>query len=203
MLRARHQIQQGAVMKLAAFPIHGSSEPFGNDQRMSLARSCRFKSLPRRHFAQKLRADPPALNAAVSMLTALVKVSLKDIRQNLTRRRTRCRFQNLLRLSDSVQALLPAVIQPENRLPLARRRERLVRHCLTAISLPERLLALLPMLSTARKIRASANGAKLNDALTSGPLLASLNTLQTPHLAIGWDAVFCVSTSRRQRTAHV
>lgn len=197
MLQARLINQHGAVTQVARSCVIGATAVSAYISQRWAAGCRRVKPLFRHLFAQKNGVNVLALNAPVrgALTTVKAKPQQKGIQQ--------CRQVKSRSFLGFVQAWRPVAAQPGNRLQLAQAQGLLARCCSIQTRLPAPPLAWLQTLSIATPKPATASPFASFAWLTHQPLIAVTNTSHSPRPALRWNAVNCVTTSRRQRTAHV
>jgi len=174
--------------------------PFGLScyvSRLCTAKLRQREPLFRHLIAQRMVETLSALKAPARGALTLVKAKPQQKGIQLCRQAKSHWFWGF------VQAWRPAAVQPGNRLHLAPERGLSAQFCLTATHLPVPRLAWPQILFTATKNRATASQRSGYAWLIGQPFSATTNTSHSPHPAFRRDAVNCVTTSRRQRTAHV
>lgn len=159
---------------------------------------------PRRNFPLFGRGSAQICSAELLTLKSLFLKALTGAKAMSQQQGTdQCRQANSSPLLGSAQAWQPVATPPVNRWRLAPEQGPLARFCLTAIRLLAQPLAWLQTSSTARKNPETASQPSGVTQPIRWPVVAALHIALAPHPANGPDAVFCVPTSRRQRTAHV
>ncbi len=197
MLQRQSHNLQDETTKVVALPVHRHQAAFCNTPRPCVAEPRRVRRLFGRHSAQNATAHHLLLKTLCrEVLSAGKAISHQKGKQQCWS------LKSPLRLG-SARAWRPVATQPENRWSLVLAPGCWGLRSLVAVWSPVPLLAPLQTSSIARKTLADADPLTPENQLTYRPAKARLENTASPCRSLGAGAAFCVSTSRRQRTAHV
>lgn len=197
MLQRRSHNLQDETTKVAALPVHRLQTAFCNSRRPGVAEPRRSRRLFGRHSAQNATAHHWLLKTLCrEVLSAGKAMSHQKGKQQCWS------LKSPLRLG-SARAWQPVATQPANRWSLVLAPGWWGLRSLAAVWSPVPPLAPLQTSSIARKTLAGADRLTPENHLTYRPAQGRLDNTASPCRPLGAGAAFCVSTSRRQRTAHV